>query len=441
MMGGCIWVESAVGQGSTFHFTARFGYRDSIPPPPSIAWETLHGLSVLVVDDNATHRRILEEQLTSWGIRPTLVDGGEAALTALHQAGQNGGPFACVLLDAHMSCMDGFTVAEHIQQRPALAPATIMMLTSGSHPRDAARCRELGITSYLTKPLKQSELLNALCTVLHLASSSTRDAASPLPPAPMQSQRALHVLLVEDNVINQRLTVWMLEKWGHSVVVARNGQEALATLAREAFGLILMDVQMSDMDGFTTTQAIRQQEHITGVHQPIVAVTAHAMPGDRERCLAAGMDAYLSKPLQAQQLFEVIASLVPSVTDTFEAVGAVEPGEAVFDQQAALARVKGNREIFQEIIGLFCAETPEVLAALRQAIARGDSQAVAHMAHSLKGTVGSFGAHAALEAALRLETLGQSGDIALAEPAYTALEREIDRLGRALSAFREEQGQ
>lgn len=440
MMGGRIWVESAVGQGSTFHFTARFGSRDSGPPPLSMARETLHGLSVLVVEDNATHRRILEEQLTSWGIRPTLVEGGEAALTALHQGRHHDGPFACVLLDAHMPGMDGFTVAEHLQQHPALAQAIIMMLTSGSHPRDAARCRELGITSYLTKPLKQSELLNAICTVLHSASGAPRDEAALLPPAPMQRQCALRILLVEDNVINQRLTGWMLEKWGHSVVVASNGQEALAILARETFGLILMDVQMSDMDGFTTTQVIRQHEHTTGIHQPIVAITAHAMPGDRERCLAAGMDAYLSKPLQAQQLFEVIASLVPSATDTGEAVGAIEPGAAVFDPQAALARVKGSREIFQEIIGLFWTETPEVLAALRQAMARGDSQAVARVAHSLKGTVGSFGAHAALEAVLRLEALGQSGDIALAEPAYTALAREIDRLGRALSAFQEEQG-
>jgi CheY-like chemotaxis protein/HPt (histidine-containing phosphotransfer) domain-containing protein len=224
-------------------------------------------------------------------------------------------------------------------------------------------------------------------------------------------------------------------------VVARNGQEALAILARETFGLIFMDVQMSDMDGFTTTQAIRQHEHGTGRHQPIVAITAHAMPGDRERCLAAGMDAYLSKPLQAQQLFEAIASLTPSPADTCAAVGTIKPGAAVFDQQAALARVKGNREIFQEIIDLFCAEMPEVLATLRQAMARGDSQAVARVTHALKGTVGSFGAHAALEAVLRLEALGQSGDIALAEPAYSALEREIGHLGRALSAFQEEQGQ
>jgi PAS domain S-box-containing protein len=441
MMGGRIWVESAAGQGSIFHFTACFGCRDNSPPSPSIAWETLHGLSVLVVDDNATHRRILEEQLTSWGIRPTLVESGEAALSALHQAGQDGTPCPCVLLDAHMPGLDGFTVAEHLQQHAAFPRAIIMMLTSGSHPRDAARCRELGITSYLTKPLKQSELLNAIGTVLLHASGSTHDAASVLPPAPRPHQRALRILLVEDNVINQRLTVWMLEKWGHLVVVARNGQEALDTLAREAFALILMDVQMSDMDGFTTTQAIRQREHVTGIHQPIVAVTAHAMPGDRDRCLAAGMDAYLSKPLQAQQLFEVIASLVPSATDTCAAVGACGPGAVVFDQQATLARVKGNHDIFREIIDLFCAETPEVLATLRQAIARGNSQAVARLAHSLKGTVGSFGAYAALEAVLRLEALGQSGDLALAESAYSALERELERLGRALSAFQEEPGQ
>jgi CheY-like chemotaxis protein/HPt (histidine-containing phosphotransfer) domain-containing protein len=245
--------------------------------------------------------------------------------------------------------------------------------------------------------------------------------------------------VVEDNRINQRLTVWMLEKWGHSVVVASNGKEALAALARETFALVFMDVQMAEMDGFATTAAIRQQEQATAAHLPIIAITAHAMPEDRERCLAAGMDAYLSKPLQVQQLFQVIESMVPASAHTPEGASDAEPASAVFDQQAALARVKGDREMFQEIVELFCAETPEMLAALRASIARGDGPALERTAHSLKGTVSSFGAPAARDAAFRLEAMGRSGDLTQAEPACAALEREITRLTCALAAFRGEQ--
>jgi CheY-like chemotaxis protein len=270
MLDGSIWVESAVGAGSTFHFTARFGCRDSVIPQPSGELASLHDLSVLVVDDNASHRRILTEQLTAWGMRPTLVESGQAGLAALQQAAQAGVAFPIVLLDAHMPAMDGFMVAEHIKRHPTLTSATVMMLRSGSQPRDAARCRELGITSYLTKPIKQSELLRALCTALHPSSAASCDAAALLRPAPLRSPCPRHILLVEDNVINQRLTVWMLEKWGHSVVVASNGHEALAALASEAFALVLMDVQMSG-----------QADH---------QIDPQRCPGDQYRCTRARAD-------------------------------------------------------------------------------------------------------------------------------------------------------
>ena len=406
---------------------------------PSHAWDSLHNLPVLVVDDNATNRRILEEQLTSWGMRPTMVDGGQAALAALHRAMQQGEPFPLVLLDAHMPSMDGFSVAAQIKQSPALTHATIMMLTSGGPSSDAARCRELGITSYLTKPIKQSELLNAICTALHISAVTVQDTPRLPPPSRMQSQRPLHILLVEDNAINQRLTVRLLQRWGHSVVVAGNGKEALAALARETFALVLMDVQMSDMDGLATTAVIRTQEQTTGTHIPIVALTAHAMQEDRERCLAAGMDAYLSKPLQAPQLFQLIDSLVPGTASMPETACASAPDGAVFDQQATLARVKGDREMLQEIVQLFFAEAPELLARIQTAIAHGDGRALERAAHSLKGTVMSFGAQTAGEAALRLEVMGRGGDLTQAALACAELEREVAQLGNALAVFRGEQ--
>jgi len=233
--------------------------------------------------------------------------------------------------------------------------------------------------------------------------------------------------------------VRMLQKWGHFVVAAGNGKEALAALAREPFALVLMDVQMSDMDGLETTAVIRTQEQATGTHIPIVALTAHAMQEDRERCLAAGMDAYLSKPLQAPPLFQLIDNLVPCTVPMSEAACAGVPAGAVFDQQATLVRVKGDREMLQEIVQLFRAEAPELLAAIRASMARGDGHALQRAAHSLKGTVRSFGAQAAGDAALRLEEMGRSGDLTQAALACAELEKEVANLEQALAVFRQEQ--
>jgi two-component system sensor histidine kinase/response regulator len=439
MMGGNIWVESEVNKGSTFHFTACLGLRVNAAPQLLGTQDSLSGLPVLVVDDNSTNRRILEEQLTSWGMRPTVVGSGQDALVTLQQAADNGAPFALALLDAQMPQMDGFTVAESIKQNPTLARATIMMVTSGGHPQNAARRRDLGIASYLTKPIRQSDLLNALVTALYNTAAPTRPSFSPLPFLP-EPQSPLHILLVEDNPVNQRLVVRLLEKRGHSVVVANNGKEGLAAFAKESFALVLMDVQMPEMDGFAATKAIRQQEESTNTHVPIIALTAHAMRGDRERCLAAGMDAYLSKPLQAQQLFEMIGQLVPSSASAqrVEGEGRSDGGSAgaIFDQQTALAQVEGDQELLQEIVGLFLAETPELQSAIRESIARHDSKALEQAAHSVKGAVSSFGAQAAREAALKLEVIGRDGDLTHAALACAELEREMAHLTRALAGLR-----
>lgn len=310
MMGGHIWVESQPGQGSTFHFDGRLIVQNTpLARPAPLQPEELRNLPVLVVDDNFTNRRVLQGMLSRWGIRPTAVEGGRSALQALEIAKSTGRPFPLILLDGQMPEMDGFTLAEHIQKDPELVGATIMMLTSTGHLGDAVRCRELGISAYLVKPIRQGELLDAICQVLQKAPQKET--------VPLITRHTLRegknrsrVLLAEDNVVNQTLAVRLLEKRGYTVSVVGDGRAALAALEKNSFDVVLMDIQMPDMDGFEATAAIRAKETSTGGHIPIIAMTAHALKGDQERCLSAGMDAYISKPIRTNELFATIESVI-----------------------------------------------------------------------------------------------------------------------------------
>jgi len=326
MMGGKIWVESEVGRGSQFHFTVRLGAADAkeiklgtVAPP-----ELLRGVKVLVVDDNHTNRRILEGMLRHWHMKPTSVDCAGAALAQLSAALEAGEPYPLILTDMHMPEMDGFALIEQIRRTPGLSAPTIMMLTSAGHRGDAARCQDLGVSAYLLKPIRQSELREAVARVL---GARERDDAMPLVTRfSVQDAREpdayLRVLLAEDNLVNQRLAVRLLEKRGHRVAVAATGLEVLLALEKESFDLVLMDVQMPVMDGLEATSAIREKERATGRRQAVVALTAHAMKGDREKCLAAGMDGYLTKPIRPQELDQLLEIYVtrrretPSVDET-----------------------------------------------------------------------------------------------------------------------------
>jgi signal transduction histidine kinase/DNA-binding response OmpR family regulator len=448
MMEGRIWVESEIGKGSTFHFTVRLDAPQEASNRYRAVAESIsvQGLSVLVVDDNATNRRILMGLLSHWGMKPTTVESGLAALRALQDAQAAGEPFRLILLDCMMPEMDGFMVVERIKQTPGITGATVMMLTSVDQRRDAERCRELGIAAYLVKPVRPAELLDAIMEVMRNASvkdksDEPRTRMSPATPRLHRKGRRLRILLAEDNAVNQKLASRLLEREGHTVVIANNGVEAVAAFGRERVDLILMDVQMPEMGGLKATADIRKREQERGGRIPIIAMTAHAMTGDRERCLAAGMDGYVSKPVQAEVLFQAIEELVPDAAE-----GASPPpprlcsGQAsheipVFDRGKALEQFEGDEELLMEIAGMFVQERPAMMSAIQTAIERGDSQELRIAAHTLKGVVGNFRAEPAVEAALRLEQMGKRGDLSGAAAAWEALNEAIDGLLNALKAL------
>jgi len=310
MMGGRIWVVSQAGQGSTFHFTANLSVQAPLSEQATPLHPTgLRNLPVLIVDDNFTNRQVLSGIVAQWGMIPTAVEGGRAAMLALEAAKDSGNPFPLVLLDGQMPEIDGFTLAKQIQDHPELVRTTIMMLTSADQLGDAMLCRELGISAYLVKPVRQSELLNLICKSLQQIPADQPNAKR-VRSAPRPAGRPFQVLVAEDNMVNQTLARRLLERRGYAITVVGDGRAALAALDRESFDLVLMDIQMPGMDGFEATAVIRQREESAGTHIPIVAMTAHAFKGDQERCLAAGMDAYISKPVRQQELYATIEAIL-----------------------------------------------------------------------------------------------------------------------------------
>ena len=429
LMKGSVWVDSVPGQGSTFHFTARLERAKADADEPEALDPTrLRGLRVLVVDDNATNRLILGEMLSNWRLDPTVVDGAPAALTALEGARRASKPFHLVLLDAQMPGMDGFTLARRIRDRKEAGPPMILLTSAGL--REPADLRRAGIHSALLKPVKQSDLLD---TILDSIGSRTvgRERAS---GAPSARARKLRVLLVEDNRVNQTMAVRILGKRGHHVTLAENGQQALDAIDREErFDIVLMDVQMPVMNGLDATARIRAGEKGSDRHLPIVAMTAHAMRGDRERCMAAGMDGYLVKPIQADELITALEGFACGPSD--EEVPRV-PGKPPDSARAAmLEHLGGDLALATELAQIFLEDRAAMLARIHAAIEAQDAEALRQAAHTLKGAVGNFGAGHAVAAALRLEKAAADGAMKDAEEGWKSLNHEVASLEAMLRSL------
>lgn len=450
-MGGEITVESEEGRGSTFRFTARFGVGHKAARPPRLPPQDLQGLHVLAVDDNETNRKIIEGFLRRLGMEAVCASSAEEALAILDQEFERGSPMSMAVLDVHMPDLDGFQLAERIREDPRFQDLVLITLTSAGRPGDGALCEKLGISSYLLKPITPTEIRDAIHLTLARGDEEPTEANLVTRHSLREAWHRLEVLLAEDNAVNQKLAIHILERLGHAVRLAQTGVEALDLLEEHEFDMILMDIQMPEMGGLEATAKIRGREAVEGGHIPIVAMTAHAMAGDRERFLAAGMDEYISKPLSADRLREVVRSLARSLkpddepvfprprgtdTDTESATEsdaqealdeesqAREPTPSI-DRDALMTQVESDADLLRTLLELFEVDRPVLLGAVQGALENDDADALATAAHTMKGSLGVFGAEPARALAALLEELGREGDVAAGKEHYAEFEQAV----------------
>jgi signal transduction histidine kinase/CheY-like chemotaxis protein len=438
LMGGRIWLESAVGKGSTFFFTTEFKIEETRISNIGTKNPALVGIPVLVVDDNASNRQLLMEVTQNWGMKPTVADA-RTALDAINQTAAFGSEFRLMIVDSHMPEMNGFQLAESLQQNPRLSKAILMMIPSAGPRGLIEHCRELSIAAYIFKPVKQSELLSAILTVLGHASPSAAQSTMAQSDR-RKTLRPLRILVAEDNLVNQKVVARMLEKMGHKPSIAPNGREALSMWAAATFDLVFMDVQMPEIDGFTATRKIRELENETGSHIPIVAMTAHAVKGDKERCLEAGMDAYISKPVSSQGIAEMISAICGGASLPGEPSTTPHPkdGGLSWDPAKALERVDGDEALLQELLQIFLEESPKQLTGLQQAIDTANFEQMERTAHSLKGELGYLGLPEAAEKAKELERMGREHTLQPAADLFPIFSAEISAVVSAIRDTLEE---
>jgi CheY-like chemotaxis protein len=428
MMQGMIWCDSDPGKGSTFHFTARYAVRKAAPTPSSfVGVSNLSGLQVLIVEDAPDNARILAETIQSWHMRPTIVQSNQGAVDVLSRSRGVGTRFDFILVDAQMAGESGFSLAEYIVKHPEL-PRPVMMLTSVAQADGVEHCRKLGLSVYVIKPISDSDLFDAMMSIR--GARVEQKLASPAAAVVSGNKPAggLRILLAEDNAVNQEVAQQMLQKRGHSVTIASNGREALKLVSLSEFDLILMDIQMPEMDGFQATAAIREMERKGSRRTPIVAMTAHAMKGDRERCLESGMDGYVSKPVQSKMLYETIENIRATGTAAgaslqVSASGRLERKAVNIDE--ILDRLGGNVGLLQSVVALFEEDSPGQMVRIHDAIKNGDAQALMVAAHTLKGSLLVLSADRASTAALELEKLGRQSKLQGTAEWFAILESEV----------------
>ena len=446
LMGGHIAVKSEVGHGSEFEFTIEVG----VAPASELKVNSqviVGGTRVLIVDDNQTNRLILEEILSGWGMRSIQVPDAEHARAALQQASECGEAFELVLSDVNMPNCDGFMLAEWIRQQDDFGNVPIVMLTSSGRPGDRELRDKLHIAASLLKPVKQSELFDVVVHVLGTKEAEHANVVSARSNAGDVELPNLRILLAEDNKVNQRLAIGVLEGNGHQVTVANNGREAVSRVFEQSFDLVLMDVQMPEMDGFEATKCIREQEQQRGGHIPIVAMTAHAMKGDRERCLDAGMDEYISKPIRIQQLLEKVSKVLPNKSAAIEtlvetlAAGpagetTTQPADEVsISWESVLDRVNGDHNLLVQLVETVLEELPTMTESAREAIKKRDAVALKRSAHSLKGAILFLSVPRISDRAEQLELSAAEGDLTNVDEEFSILESQIGQLEMQLKSF------
>jgi CheY-like chemotaxis protein len=427
MMGARLTVHSEPGAGSTFEFTLTVDVIDADPPVRLSA--PLAGAAILIADDVAANRQIIAAQVGRWQMAPVAVASADEAFETLAGAARDQRAFGVALVDASMPDKDGFTVVERLRQEPRLAGTkVVMMLGSLRMKDDLARCQALGVAACVTKPVSASELLHAVLLAMSSEPATTMTApartGTSTPTEP--TKRRLSVLVAEDNVVNQRVAVGLLTSRGHRVIVANNGLEAIAAVERDTFDVVLMDVQMPEMGGYEATAVIRERERHIGRRQRIVAMTAHAMNGDRERCLAAGMDAYISKPLDPKALFAIVEGGTETSHPSAKVTG--------FDYEELLERFGGDRELLADVVRLFVEDCPARLEAIERAVASRDAERVRFEAHGLKGAAGNLSASGLFEAAAMLERLAAEARTETIDAAWRKLSAEANSLLQVLAA-------